>query len=160
MGSLDRLRLPHTPGLYFSLLWCHNGRDGFSKHQPHDRLLNRLFTRRSKKTSTLRDIGLFVGNSPVTGGFPAQMASNVENVSIWWRHHGTNFTNGLWAHNPTLLKVHNFLTRQIVIPSVYYFALANSTPLSRQVKLLHLKDITEQQIKYISHEFNRDLIGI
>ena len=26
-------------------------------------------------------------NSPVTGEFPAQMASNAENVSIWWRHH-------------------------------------------------------------------------
>ena len=23
-----------------------------------------------------------------TGEFPAQMASNAENVSIWWRHHG------------------------------------------------------------------------
>ena len=31
--------------------------------------------------------GLCVGNSPVTGEFPAQMASNAENVSIWWRHH-------------------------------------------------------------------------
>ena len=31
----------------------------------------------------------FVGNSPVTGEFPAQMASNAENASIWWRHHGT-----------------------------------------------------------------------
>ena len=28
-----------------------------------------------------------VGNLPVTGKFPAQMASNAENVSIWWRHH-------------------------------------------------------------------------
>ena len=27
------------------------------------------------------------GNSPVTGEFPAQRASNAENVSIWWRHH-------------------------------------------------------------------------
>ena len=27
------------------------------------------------------------GNSPVTGEFPAQSASNAENVSIWWRHH-------------------------------------------------------------------------
>ena len=27
------------------------------------------------------------GNSPVTGEFPAQMASNAENVSIWCRHH-------------------------------------------------------------------------
>ena len=24
---------------------------------------------------------------PGTGEFPAKMASNAENVSIWWRHH-------------------------------------------------------------------------
>ena len=30
-----------------------------------------------------------VGNSPVTGEFPAQMASNAESASIWWRHHGS-----------------------------------------------------------------------
>ena len=44
--------------------------------------------RRSKKTSKLRGTGLCAGNSPVTGEFPAQRASNAENVSIWWRHHG------------------------------------------------------------------------
>ena len=43
--------------------------------------------RRSKKTSKLRVTGLCVGNLPVTGEFPAQRASNAENVSIWWRHH-------------------------------------------------------------------------
>ena len=43
---------------------------------------------RSKKTSKLRVTGLCVGNSPVTGEFPVQMASNAENVSIWWHHHG------------------------------------------------------------------------
>ena len=32
-----------------------------------------------------------VGNSPVTGEFPAQMASNAENISISWRHHVTSF---------------------------------------------------------------------
>ena len=58
-----------------------------SNHQPHDCLLNRLFRRKSKKTSKLRVTGLCVGNSPVTDEFPAQMASNAENVSIWWRHH-------------------------------------------------------------------------
>ena len=47
-----------------------------------------LFGRRSKKTSKLRVTGLCVGNSPGTGEFPAQMASNAENVSISWRHHG------------------------------------------------------------------------
>ena len=70
-----------------SLLWRHNGHDGVSNHQPHDCLLIRLFRRRSKKTSKLRVTGLCAGNSPGTGEFPAQMASNAENVSIGWRHH-------------------------------------------------------------------------
>ena len=55
---------------------------GVSNHQPHHCLLNRLFRRRSKKTSKLRVTGLCVGNSPQTGEFPAQMASDAENVSI------------------------------------------------------------------------------
>ena len=62
-------------------------RDCASNHQPHDCSLNRLFRCRSKKRSKLRVTGLCVGNSPVTGEFPAQMASNAENVPIWWRHH-------------------------------------------------------------------------
>ena len=70
-----------------TLRWRHNGRDSVSNHQPCDCLRNRLFRRRSKKTSKLRVTGLCVGNSPGTGEFPAQMASNAENVSIWWRHH-------------------------------------------------------------------------
>ena len=41
-----------------------------------------------KKTSKLRVTGLCARNSSVTGEFLAQMASNAENVSIWWRHHG------------------------------------------------------------------------
>ena len=61
--------------------------DGVSNHQPYDCSLNRLFRRRSKKTSKLRVTGLCAGNSPVTGEFPAQRASNAENVSIWWLHH-------------------------------------------------------------------------
>ena len=63
----------------------HDGHDGVSDHQPQDCLLNRLFRRRSKKTSKLCVTGLYAGNSPVTGEFPAQMASNAENVSIRWR---------------------------------------------------------------------------
>ena len=69
-----------------SLQWRHNKRDGVSNHQPHGCLLNRLFRRRSKKTSNFRVIGLCEGNSPVAGEFPAQSASYAENVSIWWRH--------------------------------------------------------------------------
>ena len=76
-----------NPVLSCALQWRHNGRDGISNHQPYDCLFNRLYRRRSKKTSKLHVIGLCAGNSPVIGEFPAQMASNAENVSIWWCHH-------------------------------------------------------------------------
>ena len=46
------------------LHWRHNDHDGISNHQPHGCLLNRLFRRRSKKTSKLCVTGLCVGNSP------------------------------------------------------------------------------------------------
>ena len=35
-----------------------------------------------------RVTGLYEGNYSVTGELPSQRASNAENVSIWWRHHG------------------------------------------------------------------------
>ena len=54
-----------------ALKWRHNGRDSVSNHQPHNCLLNRLFKRRSKKTSKFRVTGLCAGNSPVPGEFPA-----------------------------------------------------------------------------------------
>ena len=53
----------------------------------YDCLLNHLFRCRSKRISKLRVTGLCAGNSPVTGEFPTQRASNGENDSIWWHHH-------------------------------------------------------------------------
>ena len=77
----------------YTLRWRHNGSDGVSNYQPHDCLLNRVFRRRSKKASKLRVTGLCAGNSPVPGEFPTQMASNAENVPIWWRHHDVPVPN-------------------------------------------------------------------
>ena len=71
----------------YPLQWRHNEQGGVSNHHHHDCLLNRLFMRRSKKTPKLRVTGICEGNSPVTGKFPAQRASNAENISIWWRQH-------------------------------------------------------------------------
>ena len=48
----------------FSSQWRHNGCDSVSNHQPHD---------------CLRWI-------------PAQMASNAENVFVWWRHQAWNIS--------------------------------------------------------------------
>ena len=83
--STDYASAPST-----TLQWRHIRRSGVSNHQPHDCLLKLLFRRRSKKTSKLRVTGLCVGNSPMTGEFTAQRASNAENGSIWWRHHNLN----------------------------------------------------------------------
>ena len=67
--------------------WRHNERRGVSNHRRLDGLLNRLLRRRSKKISKLRVTGLCARNSPVTGKFPSQRASNAKNASISWRHH-------------------------------------------------------------------------
>ena len=74
-------------GPFYSLQWRHNDRNGVSNHHRLHWLLKDLFGRKSKKTSKLRITGLCAGKSPVTDEFPAQKASDAENVSIWWRHH-------------------------------------------------------------------------
>ena len=50
--------------LAITLHWHHNDQDSVSNHQPYGCLLNRLFRRRSKKTSRLCFTGLCAGNSP------------------------------------------------------------------------------------------------
>ena len=101
-----------------ALRWRHNGCDGVSNHQPHDCLLNRLFRHRSKKISKLRVTGLCAGNSPVTGEFPAQRASNAEDSSIWWRHHGLHIFHSLsdvCIHIPCTWRVYEYIARPVRI---------------------------------------------
>ena len=59
-----RTNWPLMPDFHMSFQWRHNGRDFVTKHQPPDCFLNRLFRRRSKKTSKLRVTGLCAENSP------------------------------------------------------------------------------------------------
>ena len=42
-----------------------------------------------RKYQSSGSLAFVMGISPVTGEFPAQRASNTEDVSIWWRHHVT-----------------------------------------------------------------------
>ena len=97
-----------------TLQWRHNAHDSVSNHQPHDCLLNHLFRRRSKKTSKFRVTGLCAGNSPRTGEFPTQMASNAEfffhlMTSSWSKSFTTISTTGrvkkLWTHVQWLTHV-------------------------------------------------------
>ena len=67
---------------------------------PASRLFTKPFIQGAdqKKTSQLRVTGLCAGNSPVTGEFHAQRASDVENVSIWWRHHDIGGSQSQGTH--------------------------------------------------------------
>ena len=81
-----------------TLQWRHNECDGLSNHQLHDCLLNRLFRRRSKKTSKLRVTGVCEGNSSVNGKIPAhKRASNAEKASILWRPHVNRWCGVGWG---------------------------------------------------------------
>ena len=64
---------------------------GWRLKSPASRLFTQPFIRAQiKENIKARVTGLCAGNSPRTGEFPAQMASNAEYVSIWWRHHGAS----------------------------------------------------------------------
>ena len=65
-----------------SLQWRHNDHDGVSNHQPHHCLLVYSDADQRKHQSCASLV--------LVGGIhrgPTQMASDAENVSIWWRHH-------------------------------------------------------------------------
>ena len=51
-----------------------------------------------RKHQSSASLAFVWGLSPVTGEFPTQRASNAENVSTWWRHHG------LGENEPTIYK--------------------------------------------------------
>ena len=76
--NIIKMRRPHNRIVFFietpyawkdslyiekknTIQWRHNGHDSVSNHQRHDCLSNRLFRRRSKKTSKLRVTGLMRG---------------------------------------------------------------------------------------------------
>ena len=122
-----------------ALQWRDNGRDGVSNNQPHVCLLNRLFRRRSKKTSKLCVTGLCEGNSPLTGEFPAQKASNAENISVWWRHHYyMNIMSTWWSRVGLLwLAVYKAnLNRSVIFPRF-----PNCQNLDNKLNLMFMTDM-------------------
>ena len=80
---------------YFKRLWRNNERDGVSNHRHPWCLLNRLFRRRSKKTSKLCVIGLCEGNPSVTSGSPHKGPTMrkmfpFDDVIMYWPDVGNN----------------------------------------------------------------------
>ena len=81
--------------LCFLLLWLYHGfhcndvimSTKASQITSHTIVYSTVYSAPIKETSNLRVTGLCVANLPVTGEFPAQTASNAENIFIWWRNH-------------------------------------------------------------------------
>ena len=65
--------------------------------------------RRSIETSKLCVTGLCEGNSPMTGEFPAQRASNAEKVSIWWRYHKERMQHMYILYIPIIFSKFNLV---------------------------------------------------
>ena len=141
--NFKRVAATRLPDRAPALQWHQNGRDGVSNHQRRDCLLNRLFRRRSKKIPKLRLIGLCAGNSPLTGEFPAQRASNAENVSIWWGHHGmmgptmsARWYAPLWEMEVKAwhLSFRRVLAVYLILLRFIYHLLKTVTPTASQVQ--------------------------
>ena len=65
-----------------------HGLSGFRLHALASQLFTQLFNlAQIKETSKLRVTGLCAEHSPLKNEFPAQMARNAENISIWRPHH-------------------------------------------------------------------------
>ena len=75
----------------YSITWRHNERDA-SQITSLTIVCSQPFIQAQIKENIKypRYWPLCAGNSPVTGEFPAQRASNAENVSIWWCHHANS----------------------------------------------------------------------
>ena len=115
------------------LQWRHNEIDGVSNHRRLHYLLNCCFRYRSKKTSKLRVTDLCVGNSPVTGEFPAQKASTAENASNWWRH-----------HDMFLILYHVRELKYLILFTLLYFL----TTIKRNHKMLSCRLISTARLNH------------
>ena len=126
------LEPPHnTTNMYlYALHWRHNDHTSVSNHQPHDCLLNRLFRRRSKKTSKLRVTGLCVGNSPgpVNSPHKAQLRGKCFHLmtSSWIASGDSEVDQYNISHLALDCRVRGFIHHRRSKMSQYYFSYITS----------------------------------
>ena len=155
--------IPAVQQTFATLRWRHNGCDSVSNHQLRCCLLNRLFRSRSKETSKLRVTGLCEGNSPGTGEFPAQMASNAESVSIWWRHHEKVKWMEVWAARVLLSSIYTITlwgrVTHICVSKLTSIGTDNGLPPGRRQVIIWSNDGI-LLIGFLGSNFSEILIGI
>ena len=89
------------------------------------------------ETSKLHVTGLCAGNSPVTGEFPAQKASNAENATIWWRHHDNSTRLYDILYNDVGCMIHHSVLRRAYVLDKYVIIGSDNglSPLRRQATI-------------------------
>ena len=112
----------------WSARWC--------LKSPASRLFTQPFIQAQikEKHQSSASLAFFVGNSPLAGEFPAQMASNAENISIWWRHHGV-ITDLLQRNTSVIIQI---------MPCYTFSTKSQSNPIHFVNKTLHIKDIFQK----------------
>ena len=107
----------------FPLQWRHNGHHSVSHHQPHDCLLNRLFTRRSKIPLKLRITGLCAGNSSGTGLMTSSCPAETPTVCCLGSHlHQT------WIRNYIYFSCEIQLVIQLTLKSIPFWGYVEVHP--------------------------------
>ena len=111
--------------LNIALHWRHNEHDGVSNHQSHDCLPNRLFRRRSKKTSKLRVTGFCRGihQWPVTSPHKGPVTGKcVHLMTSPWNHvislSTSIFSDTILTHKETRRNADDIL-RQIFKQQIF-----------------------------------------
>ena len=72
-----------------------------------------------RKHQSSASLAFVMGNSPATGEFPSQRASNAENVSIWWRHHDLIFFATSKQSRELYLPLHESWQSTVILLKVY-----------------------------------------
>ena len=87
-------------------------------------------------------LALCEGNSPVTGEFPSQKASNAENLSVWWRHHGQSYRRLLkTSEQVVMLQLEDIIILELVDVDLHA-ALARLESLLRLLLAVHERGAT------------------
>ena len=104
--------------------------------------------------------------------FPAQMSSNAENVSIWWRHHELSLFHGPHTFACGWLAQDHWVTSQeerwaLLIHTVYAIAMVADTPANNgRAKaisnhhadlIMHILRVTGIVVHPLNKQFSREL---
>ena len=108
---------------WWTLQWRHNEHNGVSNHQPHDVYLSVYWGADQRKHQSSVSLAFVRGIHRWTVNSPHKGASNAENVSIWWHHHGWAMgwlLRVLWRKYCEQFGLHHIMHVRIISKRIRY----------------------------------------